>query len=173
MPEASNWLVETIRREHVRDCFDCGIVELNEFLKKFARQSEDLAIARTFVARRPKDLLVRGYYTLRTGQVEVSNIPPEDTKRFPRYPVPVIHLARLAVDKTVQGERLGETLLMDALEKALAVSRSVAAYAVEVVSIDDSARRFYLKYGFKELIDDQLHLYLPMRIVTKLFDERA
>lgn len=172
MPEASgNWIVEPIRREHLRDSFDCGIVDLNGFLKKFARQNEDLAIARTFVARRPKDLLVGGYYTLRTGQVEASAIPPEETKRFPQYPVPVVHLARLAVDKTAQGQRLGETLLMDALERALAASRSVAAYAVEVVSIDDSARRFHLKYGFKELIDDQFHLYLPMRIVAKLFDE--
>lgn len=171
MPEASNWIVVPIRREHARESFDCGIAELNEFLRKFARQNEDLAIARTFVAIRPKDLLVRGYYTLRTGQVEVNNIPPEDTKRFPRYPVPVIHLARLTVDKTAQGGRLGETLLMDALEKALAVSRSVAAYAVEVISINGSARNFYMKYGFKELIDDQLHLYLPMRIVAKLFNQ--
>lgn len=171
MPEAYNWIVEPIRREHIRDSFDCGIAELNEFLKKFARQNEDFAIARTFVAIRPKDLMVRGYYTLRTGQVEINNIPPEDTKRFPRYPVPVIHLARLAVDKTVQGERLGETLLMDALEKALAVSRSVAAYAVEVISINGTARSFYLKYGFKELIDDQLHLYLPLRIIAQLFNE--
>lgn len=169
MPEGSAWIVEPIRRQHTRDSFDCGVSELNEFLRRFARQSDDLAIARTFVAVRPGDPVVRGYYTLRTGQVEIMNLPPDDAKRLPRYPVPVVHLARLAVDKTVQGQRLGETLLVDALKKALAVSRSAAAYAVEVLAIDDTARAFYLKYGFKELIDDRRHLYLSMRTIEALF----
>lgn len=171
MPEASEWIFEPIRRDHARDSFDCGVAALNEFLKKFARQNEDLAIARTFVAVRTGDPLVRGYYTLRTGQVEIKDLPPEETKRFPRYPVPIIHLARLAVDKTAQGKRLGERLLLDALERALAVSRSAAAFAVEVIAIDDSARSFYLKYGFKELVDDRLHLYLPLGVIAKLFNQ--
>lgn len=169
MPNPDDWRLEPIRRDHVRDGFDCGNADLNEFLRRFARQSDDLAIARTFVATQPKDLLVRGYYTMRTGQVEVAALPPVETKRFPRYPVPVVHLARLAVDRAVKGQGLGAILLLDALEKALAASRSVAAFAVEVVAIDDSARNFYLKYGFKELVDDRLHLYLPMKTVEELF----
>lgn len=173
VPDAPDWRVEAIRREHGREAFDCGTASLNDFLRKFARQNEDLAVARTFVAVKPADLEVRGYYTLRTGQVEIERIPPEETKRLPRYPVPVVHLARLAVDKRAQGRRLGEFLLVDALERSLRVSRSVAAYAVEVLAIDDSARRFYLRYGFQELLDDRLHLYLPMRTVSKLFEERG
>lgn len=169
MPDSVSWLLEPIRRDHVRDAFDCGNAGLNDFLRKFARQSEDLGVARTFAATRPKDPRVRGYYTLRTGQVEVKDWPAAETKRFPRYPVPVIHLARLAVDRSVQGQGLGEILLLDALEKALVVSRNVAAFAVEVTAIDDSARGFYLKYGFKELVEDRRHLYLSMRMVERLF----
>lgn len=169
MPNPGDWRLEPIRREHVRDAFDCGNAGLNDFLRRFARQSEDLGIARTFVATRPRDPRVHGYYTMRTGQVEVTRLPPGETKRFPRYPVPVVHLARLAVDRAVKGQGLGETLLLDALERALAVSRSAAAFAVEVVAIDDSARGFYLKYGFKELVDDRLHLYLPMKTLRDLF----
>lgn len=171
MPE-TDWALEPIRRDHVRDGFDCGNAELNDFLRRYARQSEDLAIARIIVAVEPEDPVVRGYYTMRTGHVEVKDMPALETKRFPRYPVPVVHLARLAVDRTAQGRRLGEILLLDALEKALRVSQQVAAYAVEVVAIDESARNFYLKYGFSELIDDRLHLYLPMRTVAMLFERQ-
>lgn len=170
MSDPRSWRLEPIRRDHVRDAFDCGNAALNEFLRRFARQSDDLAIARTFVATNPKELLVRGYYTLRTGQVEVKDLPEADTKRFPRYPVPVIHLARLAVDKASKEQGLGESLLLDALKKALIVSQSAAAFAVEVVAINDGARNFYLKYGFKELVDDRLHLYLPMKTVDELFN---
>lgn len=169
MPNPGAWRLEPIRRDHVRDVFDCGNADLNDFLRRFARQSDDLAIARTFVATKPKDPLVHGYYTMRTGQVDVNDLPSTETKRFPRYPVPVVHLARLAVDRAVRAQGLGEILLLDALEKALVVSRSVAAFAVEVVAIDDSAKTFYLRYGFRELVDDRLHLYLPMRTVDELF----
>jgi len=172
VPKPGAWRLEPIRRDHIRDCFDCGNSDLDEFLRRFARQSDDLAIARTFVATDPGELLVRGYYTMRTGQVEVQDMPPAETKRLPGYPVPVVHLARLAVDRTAQGRGLGETLLLDALERALAVSRSVAAFAVEVVAVDDAARSFYLRYGFKELVDDRLHLYLRMKTVDVLFKQR-
>lgn len=169
MADPGGWRLEPIRREHVRDAFDCGNADLDEFLRRFARQSEDLGISRTIVATGPKDLVVRGYYTMRTGQVEVKDLPSAETRRLPRYPVPVVHLARLAVDRAAKGRGLGALLLLDALEKALAVSRSAAAFAVEVVAADDSARAFYLKYGFKELVDDRLHLYLPMKTVDELF----
>lgn len=171
MPNSGGWLIEPIRRDHVRDAFDCGNPGLDDFLRKFARQSDDLAIARTFVATKPPGPLVLGYYTMRTGQVEVHDLPSAETKRFPRFPVPVVHLARLAVDRAVKGQGLGELLLLDALKKALAVSHSVAAFAIEVVAIDDPARSFYLKYGFKELIDDRLHLYLPMKTVEQVFTQ--
>ena len=169
MPETPPWTIEPIRRDHVRDSFDCGHPYLNVFLQRYARQSEDLRLARTCVAVKPKDLIVRGYYTMRTGQVAIRDLPPEETRRLPQYPVPVVHLARLAVDKTAQGHRLGETLLLDALEKALAGSRTVAAYAVEVIAIDAAARAFYERYGFRGLLDDRRHLYLPMKTVEALF----
>ncbi len=150
--------------------FDCGQPELNAFVHRYARQSDDLGLARTFVAVRPPARTVVGYHTLRNGEVEVDNLPADETKRFPRYPVPVVHLARLAVDRRSQGQRLGETLLLDALERSLVVSKSVAAFAVEVVAIDEAARAFYVRYGFTEFRDDRRHLYLSMKTVQALFD---
>lgn len=168
MAEAA-WRIEPIRKDHDRAGFDCGNAELDGFLHRYARQNDDLGLARTFVVVRGGEKVVLGYHTLRSGQVEVDNLPSGEAKRFPRYPVPVVHLARLAVDRCAQGRRLGEFLLLDALERSLAVSRSIAAWAVEVVAIDDAARAFYLRYGFLELQDDRRHLYLPMRTVEKLF----
>lgn len=169
MPEVSDWSIDRIRKDHEREAFDCGVGELDVFLRQYARQSEELGLARTFIATRPGERRVLGYYTVRSGSVEVQNLRPEEARRFPRYPVPVVHLARLAVDRSVQGQRLGERLLLDALERTLEVSRSVAAYAVEVVAIDETARRFYLKHGFQELLDDRLHLYLSMKTIARLF----
>lgn len=163
------WRVEPIRKQHVRESFDCGSDELNDFLKKFARQNENADLSRTFVATKGEDLRVWGYYTLRSGSVSFKDMPPEETKRFPRYPVPVAHLGRLATDRQVQGQGLGAFLLVDALNRCYRASGQVAAYAVEVIAENLTAKSFYLKYGSKELLDDKLHLYLSMKTIAKLF----
>lgn len=170
MVEPVPWRIERIRKDHARDLFDCGVEDLDLFIRRYARQSEELGLARTFVATRPGDSRVCGYYAVRSGEVEAGDLRPEEAKRFPRYPVPVVHLARLAVDRTAQGQRLGERLLMDVLERALAVSKEMGAYAVDVVAINEPAKRFYLKYGFRELLDDTSHLYLSMKTIAKLIE---
>jgi GNAT superfamily N-acetyltransferase len=162
------WSIERIRKEHRREAFRCGEPSLDEYLIKYARQNDEKGLGRTFVATRPGDLIVLGYHTLRSGEVAASLLPEEERKRLPSYPVPVVHLGRLAVDRTVQKRRLGEALLVDALRRATAGSREVAAFAVEVVAISDAARAFYLKYGFRELHDDRLRLYLSMKVATAL-----
>jgi GNAT superfamily N-acetyltransferase len=163
------WVVEGVQKSDQRNHFDCGQVSLDEFLHRYARQNEELELGRTFVATLPGDLRVLGYYTLGAGSIEVENLPEDERRRLPKYPVPVIHLGRLAVDRSVQDQGLGKFLLVHALRKAWNASREVAAYAVEVVAIDERARTFYAKYGFRELRDDRLHLYLSMKTIAKLF----
>jgi ribosomal protein S18 acetylase RimI-like enzyme len=165
---ASGWHIEHLRREHKRDRFSCGVPSLDEYLAKYARQNDEKGLSRTFVAIRPGDLVVQGYTTLRSGALSTATLPEAERKRLPNYPVPVVHMGRLAVDRAVQGQRLGETLLVDALRRAVAASKEVAAYAVEVIAINDKARAFYVKYGFQELLDDRLHLYLAMKVVAAL-----
>lgn len=169
MPDAPPWIVEGIRKGHQRDRFDCGQASLDEFLHRYARQNDDLELGRTFVAILPGDLRVLGYYTLGAGSIEVEHLPEEERRRLPRYPIPVIHLGRLAVDRSVQSLGLGRFLLVNALRRAWTASREVAAFAVEIVAIDDRARAFYAKYGFRELRDDRLHMYLSMKSIGKLF----
>ena len=164
------WVIERIRRQHIRDRFHSGERSLDEFLHRYARQNEERDVSRTFVATEPGQLVVLGYYSLRAGSVSASSLPESARRRLPAYPVPVVHLGRLAVDTSARGRRLGEALLVHALRKAEHVSREVAAYAVEVMAIDDAARAFYRHYGFQELLDDRLHLYLPMKVIRKLVE---
>ena len=79
-----------------------------------------------------------------------------------------MHLGRLAVDLRSQGKGLGELLLIDALKRVTLAAEQLGIYAVEVRALNDSARRFYLKYGFTPLLDDELHLYLSMKTIRKL-----
>lgn len=163
------WIVEPIRSRHDRESFDCGEASLNEFLKKYARQNEDLNLSRTCVARLPDDLRVLGYYSLSAGQVNAADLPPEEARRLPCYPVPVVLIGRLAVDRSAQGRRLGYGLLVRALERAYQVSKEIGVYAVAVVAINEAARAFYLKCGFKELLDDGMHLFVSVKTIRKLF----
>ncbi len=157
------WQIEPLRKTHGRDDFDCGTPELNEFLKKFARQSAKLEISRTYVAVNPGQVEVLGYYTLRAGAIGCGDLPKGESKRLPRYPVPIVHLARLAVHKGESGKGLGAFLLVEALGRSLRASEEVGAFAVEVIAKNDPAKRFYEKYGFRELVDDRFHLYLSMK----------
>ena len=77
-------------------------------------------------------------------------------------------LARLAVARSRQGSGLGKALLLDALRRAVRVSEEIGIYAVEVVALNDDARRFYLKFGFHSLEDDHMHLYLALKAIGKL-----
>ena len=82
--------------------------------------------------------------------------------------MPVVLLGRLAVDQTAQGQGLGETLLLDALKRCLDLSQQLGVHAVEVVAIDSQAKAFYEKYGFVPLLDQELHLFLPLTTVAAL-----
>jgi len=165
----AGWRIEPLAERHVRDLFRGGEPALDEFLRKYARQNERRGIGRTSVAVRPGDPRVLGYYTVRAGAVGVRDLPEDEARRLPRYPVPVVHLARLAVDETATGQGLGERLLVDALTRAHRVSAELGAYAVEVVAKSEAAKRFYEKYGFRTLTDDRLHLYLSMKTIARLF----
>lgn len=154
-------------RSHERGSFCCGKAPLDAFLHSLVSQYEKRHLGRTYVAVRPGEQQVCGYYTLSAGSVAFSNLPAKASKKLPRHPVPVVLLARLAVDQSVQGAGLGKVLLMDALNRCLALSNQLGVFAVEVDAIDPAARAFYLKYGFVPLQDDELHLHLPIATIEK------
>ena len=166
--EPAKWSIEELGSDHDRADFSCGHESLDTFLKEFASQNQKTGVSRTFVALTPGEKIVRGYYSLAAGSVQFQNLTDEQRKRLPKYPVPVAHLGRLAVDKSVQGHGLGSHLLIDALCRVGRAERALGIHAIEVVAIDDAAKGFYLKYGFTELADDPHHLFISMKTVRKL-----
>ncbi len=163
------WSLEPIADSHDRVAFDCGSSALNEFLRQYARQNEIRGISRTFVATRRGDKQVLGYFTVRAGEIEIQNLRAEHARRLPRYPVPSLHVARLAVDRAAQGKGLGEYLLMCVVERAAHASKDIGVYAIEVVAESGSAKSFYERYGFVELGDSPLHLYLTVETARRSF----
>ena len=154
------YAIEPLSREHERGRFDCGMRVLNDFLARYARQNENVGFSRTYVAARRGERRVLGYYSLSAGAIAFTDFPQRLSKRFPRYPIPVAHLGRLATCRSVRGQGLGGILLVDALARALRVADELGIVALDVRAKTDEARSFYLKYGFVPLEDDPLHLYL-------------
>lgn len=164
------WSFFPLDRSFSRDKFDCGIVELNEYLQKYALQNQKTGIAKTFVAIGNQEKSeIAGYYSVSMSQIERDTIPIQQAKRLPRYPIPAMLIGKLAVDKTSQGKGLGEELLIDALQKAVRLAGEVGIFAVRVDAINDRAKSFYLKYGFIPLEDRDSALFLPIKTIIKIF----
>ena len=82
---------------HERQSFGCGVANLNDFLEVHARQNAEEDISRTYVAICPPSLQLLGFYSICGGSVEREDMPVAAAKRLPRYPIPVVNLAPLAV----------------------------------------------------------------------------
>lgn len=167
--DSVSWRIEPLDQSHERGPFASGSPALDDYLKKYARQNADLDYGRTFVLVRDGESRIFGYYTLSAGAVAREHLPLEESRRLPRYPAPVAHLGRLARDQELRGKGLGGLLLADALRRAHRVSKELALYAVDAVAKDARAKAFYRAYGFRELLDDPLHLFLSMKTIGKLF----
>ena len=141
--------------------FDCGKQELTEWLRRYALQNHQAGATRVYVLNRGGRVV--GYYALAAGSVESEDAPIRVRKGLVRHPIPVILLARLAVDVSEQGRGLGATLLKDALTRVAAAADEIGARAVLVHAKDDDARNFYQRYDFEPSPTDPLHLFLLMK----------
>lgn len=164
----TDWVIERLSRRHDRSPFDCGQPLLDAWLKERAGQFDRRDLSRTFVARNEGEAAVLGYYAICAHRVLPQVLPTSEQKRLPTIDVPVALLGRLAVDRGAQGKGLGEHLLFDALQRIQRLADEIGICAVEVDAIDESAERFYQRYGFKSLLDDPKHLFLPMHVVRQL-----
>jgi hypothetical protein len=101
MPTAENLNRPVLlTKDHDRNSFDCRVPALNDYLKKYALQNQKKHAARTYVATRGNRIV--GYYSLAYGSVSLEEAPPSVESGLFRHPIPVILLARLAVDSTDQ-----------------------------------------------------------------------
>lgn len=161
------WLITDLRPIHDRTGFRCGSESLDRFLEQFARQNERSGLSRTAVACPAGTRTVVGFYSLAAGSVSIDSLPERDRRRLPRHPVPTALIGRLAVDQRHQRQGLGDLLVADALRRIESVSRAMGIHAAEVEAIDATARTFYRRFGFLELLDDPNHLYLPIATVRR------
>jgi len=143
------------------ESFDCGQSALNQFLQRFALVNQKSNSARTFVSCHSGSVV--GFYSLAVGSVEPSNAAPRVTKGIPQHPVPVMILARLAVDLKHQGAGLGKALLRDALLRTAQVADIAGIRALLVHAKDDTARQWYLHWEFEPSPSDPFHLFLLMK----------
>jgi GNAT superfamily N-acetyltransferase len=150
-----------LEAHHDVSAFDCGAPALNEFLKKYALTNQQNQSARTYVTRRSNTVV--GYYTLAAGSVSREETPTRVAKGLPRHPVPIILLARLAVDRSEQGRGVGAGLLKDALLRVAQAADLIGCRALLVHAKDPAARAFYPRFGFEPSPVDELHLYLLMK----------
>ncbi|MCL4685983.1 GNAT family N-acetyltransferase [Myxococcota bacterium] len=169
------WRIEPLdKRTHDRASFSCGKPELDDYLKQIARKAAATNTGRTWVAvdpGQPRDTAgkqaIAGYYTVSMSSIDLSVIP--GGRRDLPAQVPTALIGRLAVDERYQRQRLGELLLSDALRRICQAAEHVAADAIVLDALDDDAKQFYERYGFLELTDDPLHLFLPLASARGLF----
>jgi len=154
---------------HDRHSFDCGVNELNTFLKQHANQNQSKNISTTYVAVvavSSKDRKkIYGYYTLSAGHIQCDQLPENIKSKLPKYPIPIARIGRLAVNKDHKGQGIGGLLLHDAFTNILSIADKMGVYAVVVDAKNNDAKAFYERYGFIELQDSALTLFLPIETI--------
>jgi GNAT superfamily N-acetyltransferase len=141
--------------------FDCGVPALNDFLRKYALLNQRSHAARTYITTRQGKVV--GYYTLAAGSVRREEATARVAKGLANHPIPVILLARLAIDLSEQGKGLGKALLKDALLRTSQAGDLIGCRALLVHAKDEAARAFYRRFGFESSPIDEFHLYLLMK----------
>lgn len=154
---------EPLGADHILDGFDCGQTSLNLWLSEHAGTAAAAGSARTYVISDSQQERVVGYHALTAASLERESATARTIKGMPRYPVPVVLLARLAVDSTARGRGLGASLLGDAMTRAVAASKTVGIRAMLVHALDPEARAFYLHPGLEASPTDPLHLMVLIK----------
>jgi ribosomal protein S18 acetylase RimI-like enzyme len=164
------WKFVSIAEKTELQFFDCGILELNDYLKRYAGQNHRKGLGSTYVLVPAEgEPIVAGYHTLSMAQVELHTLPESHRKNLPKYPVPAVRLARLAVDRKWQGTGLGEILLMDAIRRSVVAVQSVAAKYMIVDAKNKKAEEFYARYRFHSFEGGSHSLVAAMDTLKGLF----
>jgi len=160
---------ELLKQNHDTCEFSCGKVVLDNWLKVQALKNQTNRGSRTFVITSGDK--VAGYYALASGAVERSNVTSNIARNMPN-PIPVIILARLAVDNNFKGLSLGKALLKDALLRSLNVANEIGVKAVLVHALDSQAVKFYEKFGFQRMPEQKNTLVLSISNIENLLRNR-
>ncbi len=156
-----------IDKHHKTGAFDCGEETLNTWLKRFALPNDASDSAKTVVVSEKNSNQVVAYYSLATGSVEPDDATARIKKGLSRNPIPVVLLARLAVDLKYQGMGLGKGLLKDSILNIINASEYVGIRAILVHAKNEKALAFYEKYGFELSPVKELMMMLLLKDARK------
>jgi GNAT superfamily N-acetyltransferase len=151
---------------HVLEGFNCGKTSLNDWLPRHARQAQSSGSAKTYVTT--GEGRVVGYYSLTVGQIDTLEAPDRVRKGMGAYPIPVVILARLAVEQRMQGQGLGVGLLQDAIRRTLTIAEHAGVRALLTHPVDEDAARFYRRFGFEESPVREQQLLLLLKDARRL-----
>lgn len=153
--------ITLLAQEHDRAHFDCGVTELNGFLKSTARQHGEKGISRTFVLHED-DSAILGFYSLTLCEIEAKQLPQKFAKKYPHHGLPAVRLARLAVSRVHHGKGYGEILLLDAFHRTVIIADQAGIVGLFVDAKNETACAFYEKFGFIRCQEKPLQLFLPV-----------
>ena len=146
--------------------FDCGQSPLNQFLQRYALVNQKANSAQTYVCCLGGEVV--GFYSLAVGSVDPEDAPARVMKGLARHPVPVMILARLAVDRDHQGKGLGQALLKDALLRTAQAADIAGIRCLLVHAKDEAARQWYESWEFEPSPTDPYHLFLMLKDLKAL-----
>lgn len=158
--------VEPLGREHDRSAFACGEEALDRYFHTQVTQDTRRRIANCFVAVEQDGGVVAGFYTIAAAGLPLLDLPREEARRLPRYPMlPAVRIGRLAVDRRFAGRGLGAALLADAARRVMQMPPAVFALLVDAKN--DAAIAFYEHHGFQRLASAPMTLFLPLATAEK------
>jgi len=162
--------VQLLSKSHIRTGFECGKALLDNYIRTQASQDVKRDLSACYVMTEEGNDEVVGYYTLSSNSIERTTFPANMIARLPPSygDLPTILMGRLAVDNKIKGQRLGEYLLINALNKCVEVSQTIGALAVVVDPIDERAEEFYSGYGFIFLPGSK-KMFLPIKTIEESF----
>lgn len=167
MSALPDWRESPVSKGHDRNAFDCGDPELNDFLRRHARQNHERGGAKTFVATPvDDDRRLLGFYSVSPASLDYARTPTLMKKGLARYDVPVFRLGRLAVDLGVQGRGLGGQLLLSAGRRCLTAASQVGGVAMLIDAKNERATSWYESYGAVPLLDAPRSLLLPLTTIA-------
>jgi GNAT superfamily N-acetyltransferase len=158
-----DWHEEPISKAHDRKSFDCGDATMNDFFKRYARQSHESGAAKTFLAIDSSEKRsILGFYSLAPGAIVYADTPEAIRRGLARHEVPGFRLARLAVDVRWQGQGLGGQLLAAAARRCLRVAAEVGGVVLIIDAKNDRAAGWYGSYGAVALSGRALTLVMSL-----------
>jgi GNAT superfamily N-acetyltransferase len=162
MAEAGYSSLVPLDGSHDRSVFDCGVPALNLYLRNYALQNQKRGIVRNYVTTHANDKVIVAYYSLVYASIDQKLLPAKLVKGLGKYDLPVMLLARLAIDHREQGKGLGKALLKDAILRTMQAAEIAGLKLLLVHAKDEAAAAFYRKHGFEPVPGEQLKLFLPV-----------